>query len=154
MHILSKLLLAACLAASAPASAAPAGLCDTIAHSFAATLAGPVTQKPVGAKTCMVSVGTFASMSVGVNVSVFSGSAATLKTLRAYVKEPSQAEPMLGDGAYSILNRGGGGMLPQFTINAAKSGKWIIVEIRRRDGFAATDLAKARTGAKAFLDTL
>ena len=129
-------------------------LCDSIGRSFAAILDGSVIKHPIGQKMCMVSIGQFATMSVSVNVSLMSGSASTLRSMRSMLTTPAASEPTLGDGAYSILNAGGGGMLPQFTMNAAKSGKWVIIEIRRKAGFDAATLSKARAGAKAFLNTL
>jgi len=157
MRAIARLLMAAALsgAVCVCASAAPTNaLCDSVASSFSSTLDGSVIKRPIGQHMCMVSVGQFATMSVSVNISLMSGSAATLKSMRSMLTTPSAPEPGLGDGAYSVLNAGGGGMLPQFTINAAKSGKWAIIEIRRKSGFSAADLAKARAGAKAFLGTI
>jgi len=139
-------------AAAPPAAAAPPGaLCTLVSRSFADVLTGPITAKPVGLRTCMASVGTFADMSIGIDVSINSGDAATLKTMRGLLHTRWTDEPALGDGAYSILDAGGGGMLPQFTINASKAGKWAIIEVRRRAGFSPADLAKLRGGAKRLL---
>jgi len=156
MRAFPKILLVALLGATViPATAAPnAALCDSVAASFSATLDGSVIKHPVGQHMCMVSVGEFASMSVSVNVSLMSGTASTLRSMHSMLTQPSTNEPTLGDGAYSVLNAGGGGALPQFTINAQKSGKWVIFEIRRKHAFTAGDLAKARSGAKAFLGSL
>ena len=157
MRAISRFALAATLIGATCISslAAPSNvLCDSIAHSFSATLDGSVIKHPIGQHMCNVAVGQFATMSVSVNVSLMSGSASTLKSMRAMLKTPTTLEPTLGDGAYSVLDAGGGGMLPQFTINAAKSGKWAIIEIRRKAGFDATALGKARAGAKAFLASL
>ena len=151
-----RIMAAVCLCAGTlPAAAAPPpALCALVTKSFADALAGPATAKPVGTKTCRVSVGGFADFWVGVNVSLNPGSAAALGTMRKLLTTPSTAEPSLGAGAYSILDAGGNGMLPQFTLNAAKSGTWVIIEIRRKAGFTPADLAKARADAKALLATL
>ena len=156
MRAFPKIVLAVLLgAATSPTVAAPnAALCDSVATSFRDTLDGSVIKHPVGQHMCMVSVGQFATMSVSVNVSLMSGTAATLRSMHSMLTQPSTNEPTLGDGAYSILAAGGGGALPQFTINAQKSGKWVVFEIRRKHAFTAGDLSKARSGAKAFLGTL
>lgn len=157
MRTVTRIVLAAALLGTGCISAPAApnnALCDSIARSFSATLDGSVTKHPIGQKMCDVAVGQFATMSVSVNVTLMSGTAATLKSMRSMLHTPSTLELTLGDGAYSVLDAGGGGMLPQFTINAQKSGKWVVIEVRRKNGLAAGDVAKARAGAKAFLATL
>ncbi len=139
-------------AGALPAAAAPpSALCNLVATSFADVLAGSVKTMPVGARTCMVSVGSFADMSIGIDVSINTGDAATLKRMRGLLRTHWVDEPALGDGAYSILDGGGGGMLPQLTINASKSGKWAIIEVRRRAGFSPADVAKLRGDARKLL---
>lgn len=137
------------------AVAAPANtLCDRIAASFAAVLAGPASKTSHGTSGCTVSAGGIGDVSASVAVSLHPGTAATLKSMRALMSQPTGGEAALGDGAYSVLDKGGGGMLPQFTINAQKSGKWAIIEVRRRGGFAPADLARAHAGATALMGGL
>jgi hypothetical protein len=142
----------ATLASMLPVVAAPpSALCALVSASFADVLAGPVKAMPLGVRTCMVSVGSFADMSIGIDVSIHPGDSATLKSMRGLLHTRWTDEPSLSDGAYSILDTGGGGMLPQLTINASRSGKWAIIEVRRRSGFGPADLAKLRSDAKRLL---
>ncbi len=149
--ILKASLAIACCCAT-PVAANP--LCDRIAASFAPVLTGPVNKTAHGASGCTVSAGGIGDVSASVAVSLHPGTAATLKSMRALMSRPTGGEAALGDGAYSVLDKGGGGMLPQFTMNAQKSGKWAIIEVRRRGGFAPADLARARAGAASLMGGL